>query len=86
MPFCRKNWPSAFPDAEFFTSMKTYIKIKRGLLSSAHCDAIGPAVWLFMYIIDHADWNTGVMGGYTDQEAAEELGNQSAQSDHGVSG
>ena len=54
--------------------MKTFIKIKRGIISPKHYESIGPAIWLFMYIIDHADFDTGVMYGYNDADAAEEIG------------
>ena len=53
---------------------KTHLKIKCGLLSPKHCQAIGSAVWLFMYILDRADWEDGTFRGYTDADAAEDLG------------
>ena len=56
--------------------MRTFIKLKGGLISPKHYEAIGPAIWLFIYIIDHTNWETGVMHGYTDDEAAEEIGSK----------
>jgi hypothetical protein len=55
-------------------NQKTHLKIKCGLLSPKHCQAIGSAVWLFMYILDRADWEDGTLRGYTDADAAEDLG------------
>ena len=54
-------------------SKRIFIKIKRGILSPKHYNAIGPALWLFLYIIDRTDWNDGLFKGYTDAEAAEVL-------------
>ena len=55
-------------------TLKTYIKVKPGILSASHCQAIGQALWLFLYILDHADWEQGVFFGYSDADAAEDLG------------
>jgi hypothetical protein len=52
---------------------KTWIKIKRGLLDPKHRMALGVRVWLFIYIIDRADWDTGMIEGWKDQEAADDL-------------
>ena len=56
--------------------MKTFVKIKSGILSPKHYEAIGPAIWLFLYLLQHTDWETGTMHGYTDEQAAEELGSK----------
>jgi len=59
---------------ERVTVRKTWIKLKRGLLDPRHVKAIGPAVWIFALIIDQADWSTGIVSGWTDSCAAQELG------------
>ena len=56
--------------------MKTFIKVKRGIISPEHYEAIGPAVWLFLYLIDRADFDSGTMYGYTDDQAAEDIGSK----------
>ena len=53
---------------------KTWIKNKRGLLDPKHQTAIGEAIWLYLYLIDMADWFTGVVSNYTDGQAADDLG------------
>ena len=53
---------------------KTWIKIKRGFLQPEHRDAIGIRVWLYMFMVDQADWDTGVIYDWKDQNAADELG------------
>lgn len=53
---------------------RTWIKIKRGLLQPKHMAAIGPSLWLFELLIDQADWDTGTVRGWTDAQAAVELG------------
>src|SRR3990172_2133847 len=53
---------------------KTWIKLKRGILEAKHRERIGPAVWLYIYILDRADWEQGAVLDWTDAGAAEELG------------
>ena len=53
---------------------KTWIKIKRGFLQPAHRSKMGIRVWLYMFIIDQADWDTGIVYDWTDKNAADELG------------
>lgn len=53
---------------------KTWIKLKRGVLDPKHVRAIGPALWLFGLMIDMADWDAGLVRGWTDKQAAEDLG------------
>jgi hypothetical protein len=53
---------------------KTWIKIKRGFLQPKHRTKMGVRVWLYMYIVDQADWDTGIVYDWTDKNAAEELG------------
>jgi len=35
---------------------------------------MGVAIWLFLYLLDRANWEAGIIESYTDQEAAEALG------------
>ena len=53
---------------------KTWIKVRRGILDSKHTDALGAAWYLFFYILDQANWETGKIVGWKDQFAANELG------------
>lgn len=51
---------------------KTWIKVKRGLLQKKHRDALGVRVWLYFYMLDRANWDTGKITGWTDQDAADD--------------
>ena len=53
---------------------KSFIKLKRGILSGRHFEQMGITVWLYLYILDHTDWEEGVYRGYADRDAAEALG------------
>lgn len=53
---------------------KTWVKIKRGFLQPEHRSKMGIRVWLYMFIIDQADWDTGIIYDWTDKNAADELG------------
>ena len=53
---------------------KTWIKIKRGLLDPKHRDKLGIRVWLYLYILDNTDWETGKIYEWRDKDAADELG------------
>ena len=52
---------------------KTWIKIKRGLLEPKHRDKLGIRVWLYLYILDQADWDTGKVLEWRDAATADEL-------------
>jgi hypothetical protein len=52
----------------------TFVKLRSGLFTPKHVNAIGGAIWLFGYLLDHTDWNTGTMYGYTDADASAALG------------
>ncbi len=52
---------------------KTFIKIRRGILEAQHTDRLGAAWYLFFYMLDQADWETGVITGWKDQFAADDL-------------
>ena len=52
---------------------KTWIKIKRGLLEPKHRDRLGIRIWLYFYILDQADWDTGSVLEWRDADAADDL-------------
>ena len=52
---------------------KTWIKLKHGLLEPKHREQMGSAIWLYMYILDICDWDTGCVEGWTDEKAAKDL-------------
>jgi len=52
---------------------KTWIKIKRGLLEPKHRDRLGIRIWLYFYIWDQADWDTGTVLEWRDADAADDL-------------
>ena len=56
------------------TAKRTWIKVRRGLLEPKHREKLGARVWLYIYILDCSDWNTGKIEGWTDGSAAAELG------------
>lgn len=50
---------------------KHWIYIKRGLSEDAkHRAAMGECIWLYMHIIDRADWETGIAFDWKDKEEA----------------
>lgn len=52
---------------------KTWIKVKRGFLQPEHRTRMGIRVWLYLYIIDQADWETGSVLEWKDKDASDEL-------------
>lgn len=52
---------------------KTWVKIKRGLLEPKHRERLGIRIWLYLYILDQADWDEGKIFEWRDKEAAEDL-------------
>lgn len=52
----------------------TWIKVHSNILEPKHQKAIGERIWLFLYLIDNADWKTGIVPEYKDADAATELG------------
>jgi hypothetical protein len=53
---------------------KNWIYLKRGLSEDPkHRQAMGNRIWLFMHIIDRADWETGIVNGWVDREEAEDM-------------
>jgi len=55
-------------------SKKTFIKLRRGLiLDPEHRQELGNSIWLFLYMLDLADWETGIIYEWRDKDAADEL-------------
>ncbi len=52
---------------------KTWIKLKRGLLEAKHRMALGVRVWLYIYILDRANWEKGKVLDWKDTMAADDL-------------
>jgi hypothetical protein len=56
------------------TKKKTWIYIKVGLFRDPkHRRELGEAIWLYGHLIDIADWDTGVVDEFKDQECADEM-------------
>ena len=54
--------------------IKNWIMIKRGLSEDPkHRAAMGVRVWLFMHIIDRANWDTGIVPEWRDQQEADDM-------------
>jgi hypothetical protein len=54
---------------------KHWIYIKRGLSEDPkHRAAMGECIWLYMHIIDRADWETGIAWEWKDREEAADMG------------
>lgn len=54
---------------------KTWLLIKRGLVKEPkHREAIGNKIWLYMHIIDRADWETGKVFDWRDKDEADDMG------------
>ncbi len=54
---------------------KNWIYIKRGLSEDPkHRAAMGECIWLYMHIIDRADWEMGIAYEWKDQQEANEMG------------
>lgn len=53
---------------------KNWIYVKRGLSEDPkHRAAMGECIWLFMHIIDRADWETGIAYDWKDKDEAADL-------------
>ena len=53
---------------------KTWIKLKRGLvIDPKHRYALGIRVWLYLYMLDIADWDSGKIYEWRDKDAADEI-------------
>jgi hypothetical protein len=53
---------------------RTWIKVKCGLLEPKHRDKMGKRVWLYLYILDLADWDQGIVENWKDEFHAKRLG------------
>ena len=53
---------------------KTWVKVKRGLLiDPKHRQALGNRIWLYLYMLDMADWETGKVIQWIDRAASDDL-------------
>jgi hypothetical protein len=53
---------------------KTYLFVKRGLIADPkHRESMGNRVWLYMHIIDRADWESGQVFEWRDKDEADDL-------------
>jgi hypothetical protein len=52
---------------------KTWIKLKRGLLDPKHRDAMGVRLWVYLHILDRADWEQGAVLVWKDEQEAESI-------------
>jgi len=53
---------------------KTFISIKRGLSEDPkHRERMGNRVWLYMHIVDKADWETGIVYDWKDKDEAADM-------------
>lgn len=53
---------------------RTWIKIHNGLTNDAgHRVRMGNRIWYFMWLVDHADWESGIVPDHTDKWAADEM-------------
>jgi len=54
---------------------RNWIKVRNGLLDPKHIKAMGFCpLFLYLYMLDGADWDTGMIIGWVDGDAAEVLG------------
>lgn len=55
-------------------SKKHWVFIKRGLITSAkHRETMGIRVWLYLYMLDRCDWETGIVYGWKDKDEAADM-------------
>ena len=52
---------------------RTWITVKRGILEPKHRFALGELIYLFMFILDKTNWESGVIEDWLDQGVAEEM-------------
>lgn len=54
---------------------KHWIYIKRGLSEDPkHRERMGNRIWLFLHIIDRADWESGIVHDWKDKQEADDMG------------
>ncbi len=51
-----------------------FMKVWFGLVDPKHVRGMGSSVWLFLFLIKVADWETGEVKDYRDRDAAKQLG------------
>lgn len=52
---------------------KTWIKIKRGILEPKHIERLGAAWYLYFYILDQTEWESGTILDWKDKYVADDL-------------
>lgn len=52
---------------------KTWIKVKRGILEPKHINKMGAAWYLYLYILDQTEWNSGTIMDWKDDYASQDL-------------
>jgi len=52
---------------------KNWVKVKRGILQPKHRMRLGVRIWLYLHILDRADWETGKVLEWRDVDEANEL-------------
>lgn len=59
-------------------SDRSWIKIHNGLTNDPkHRKQMGVRIWLFAWLVDHADWETGIVWEFTDKDCAAEMSDDS---------
>ena len=53
---------------------KTWIKVKCGILEPKHIAKLGQAWYLYLYILDNANWDTGIISEWKDEYGVQDLG------------
>ena len=53
---------------------KTFIKVRRGILDAKHVQALGVRFAYYLLLLDWANWETGAVLDYRDQDAADQTG------------
>lgn len=53
---------------------RTWIKVKCGILEPKHREKMGKTVWLYLYMLDLADWDKGLIKNWRDEYHAKEFG------------
>ena len=52
---------------------KTFIKVRRGILEAKHVQTLGVRMPLYLLLLDLANWETGKVMYYNDQDAADQF-------------
>ena len=51
----------------------TWVKVKSGLLEPKHREKLGVRIWLYLYMLDVVDWETGTISGWIDKDHADKM-------------